>query len=223
MRAAQSRSGPWMGVALLGGLALATASLMLMGTAHHRGTLTALQMTARWAYGFFWPAYVGGALATLFGPRFQPLARHGRVLGLAFAAAMLAHVAMIVRIYAISTGPVLPLGSVVFFGVGLVFAYVLALFSIPTLSARLPARARRLLFTVGMEYIGLAFLRDFLHDPFNGSMAHLVGYLPFIVLALSGLLLRIIVHAQRLRRWIGQFRTAQPTRAAQAPMTDANR
>jgi len=45
----------------------------------------ALRATARWSFLLFWLAYAGGALATLFGPKFQALARRGRDFGLSFA------------------------------------------------------------------------------------------------------------------------------------------
>ena len=55
----QSRAAPWMGVGLLGSVALATVALGWLGM-RQRATVTALQLTARWAYLLFWPAYVGG-------------------------------------------------------------------------------------------------------------------------------------------------------------------
>ncbi len=214
MTTVQSRAAPWMGAGLLGSVALATAALAWLGTGQ-RGTVTALQLTARWAYLFFWPAYAGGALASLFGARFQPLARRARVLGLAFAAAMLAHITMIVRLYAISAREPIPLSSAIYFGIGLVFAYTLALFSIPALAARLSARARPWLFTLGLEYIALAFLRDFLHDPFARGLDHLMGYLPFVVLALVALLLRLLMYGKRLR---GVWTRRRAVRMGAAPV-----
>ncbi len=214
MRTVQSRAAPWMGAGLLGSIALATAALVWLG-AGQRGTVTALQLTARWAYAFFWPAYAGGALSSLFGARFQPLARRARVLGLAFAAAMLGHITMIVRLYAISAREPIPLTSAIYFGVGLLFAYTLALFSIPALAARLSPRARQWLFTFGLEYIALAFLRDFLHDPFARGVDHLIGYLPFIALGVLALLLRLIVYGKGLRGALARRRAG---RMAAAPV-----
>jgi hypothetical protein len=214
MTTVQSRAAPWMGAGLLGSIAFATVALAWHGTGRS-GTVTALQLTARWAYLFFWPAYAGGALASLFGARFQPLARRARVLGLAFAAAMLGHITMIVRLYAISARAPIPLSSALYFGVGLAFAYTLALFSIPALAARLSSRARQWLFTLGLEYIALAFLRDFLHDPFARGLDHLVGYLPFVALAGLALLLRLIVYGKRLRGALARRRAA---RLAPAPV-----
>ena len=214
MTTVQSRAAPWMGAGLLGSVALATVALVWHGTGRS-GTVTALQLTARWAYLFFWPAYAGGALASLFGARFQPLARRARVLGLAFAAAMLGHITMIVRLYAISAREPIPLSSAIYFGIGLVFAYTLALFSIPALAARLSARARPWLFTLGLEYIALAFLRDFLHDPFARGLEHLAGYLPFVALACVALLLRLVVYGKRLR---GAFARRRAARLGPAPV-----
>jgi hypothetical protein len=213
------RAAPWMAGAFLGGFTIAATVLVIHG-AGHRGTVAALRLSARWAYGFFWLAYVGGALAALFGPRFRPLARRGRELGLGFAAAMLVHASMVVRIYAISAHPPIPLASAIYFGVGLAFVYLMALFSIPALTARLSAGVRRLLFTVGMEYVALAFLRDFLHDPLGHGIKNFLAYMPFLALAFSAALLRTALYAMRLWRWIGSLRvrasTAAPPRISAA-------
>ena len=211
-----------MGAGLLGALALAALALGTLGSGR-TGTVTALQLSARWAYCFFWPAYVGGALASLWGAKFQGLARRGRELGLAFAAAMLVHLAMIIRIYAISSRPPIPLQSAVHFGIGLAFAYLMALLSVPALGTRLSPGGRRILFTVGMEYIALAFLRDFLHDPFDGSLRHLLGYLPFTTLAFGGLLLRGLMYAQRLRRGVIHRREVRSTRGTGNAVSDFRR
>lgn len=213
MKTDKTRAAPWMAGAFLGGLTVAATVLLIHG-AGHRGTVSALRLSARWAYGFFWLAYCGGALATLFGPRFRPLARRGRELGLGFAAAMLVHASMVVRIYAISARPPIPLSSAIYFGVGLAFVYLMALFSIPALTARLSAGVRRLLFTVGMEYVALAFLRDFLHDPLGHGIKNFLAYMPFLVLAFSGALLRIALYATRLWRWIRTLRARGAAAAA---------
>jgi hypothetical protein len=56
----------------------------------------ALRMTARWSFLLFWVAYAGGALATLFGPALAPLSGRGREFGLAFAAAHLVHIGLVI-------------------------------------------------------------------------------------------------------------------------------
>jgi len=63
--------------------------------AGERGTHVALQATARLSFVLFWPAYCAAALAALFGPSFQPLQRHVREFGLAFAAAHLVHLGLV--------------------------------------------------------------------------------------------------------------------------------
>ena len=192
----KSHTGIWMTSAFAIALAVAIAALASRGVGHE-GTKLALRLTARWSYCLFLPAYLGGALTTLFGPAFKPLARRGRDLGLSFASAHLVHVALVVWLYHISPRPPVGTGSAVYFGIALLFTYLIALFSIPRLFAMLPPRLWRLLVTVGMEYIALAFLRDFLQNPFDQGLVNLHAYLPFIALAFAALLLRLCAYAKR--------------------------
>lgn len=208
-----SRTGIWMGGAFAVSLALAALVLLARG-AGSDPTHTALRLTARWAYCFFWPAYTAGALATLFGAPFQAMARRGRELGLGFAAAMLPHAGLIAWLYYISPHPPLPTHSAVFFAVALFFAYLLALFSIPRLFALLPRPAWVALRTLGMEYIALAFLLDFLQNPFDHGLKNLLAYLPFIALAGAAWLLRISAHVKRFASR-ARSHAATPSAAAQ--------
>lgn len=185
--------------AYLGSLAIAGLAVAVFGTGG-RGTTFGLQLTARWSYCFFIVAYVGGPLATLFGPAFQPLARRGRELGLAFASAHLTHLCLVAWLYYISPKPPIPASSALYFGIAAVLTYLLALFSIPALLARMPASLWWLLRTLGMDYIAIAFLRDFLQSPFSGSLLHLLGYLPFVALGLAAALIRIAAYAKKIRR-----------------------
>lgn len=185
--------------AFLASVALGVVVLAVFG-AGHQGTLIALQMTARGSYCFFLPAYVGGALASIFGATFQPLARRARDLGLAFASAHLTHLSLVGWLYYISPRPPLSTATAIYFGIAAVLVYLLALFSIPTAAARLPPRLWWWLRTLAMEYVALAFLRDFLHQPFHQGFAHLVAYLPFIGLAGAAALLRIAFYSRRLRQ-----------------------
>lgn len=195
----QSRTRYYMAGAFLISVALAAVTLAALG-AGHRGTIIALQITARWSYCFFLPAYVGGALASVFGPAFQPLARRARDLGLAFGSAHLTHLSLVGWLYYISPRPPVGTTTAIYFGVAAVLTYVLALFSIPTLAAGLPPRLWWWLRTLAMEYIALAFLTDFLHQPFNQGFVHLAAYLPFIGLAAAAALLRIAFYSKRLRQ-----------------------
>jgi hypothetical protein len=187
----------WLAGAFGGALALAVVSLSTLGVGEG-GTSVALRVTARWSYGFFWPAYAGGALAALCGPVFQPLARRGRDLGLAFAAAHLVHAGLVAWLYHIAVRPPVPVSSLIFFGIALLFTYLLALLSIGRLAAMLPPVVWQVVRTVGVEYIALAFLRDFISNPFHGGFLHLVAYLPFLALGAGGVLLRLAALGKRL-------------------------
>jgi hypothetical protein len=149
-----------------------------------RGTDIALQATARFSFLLFWPAYAGGALATLFGPMFEPLKRHGREFGLAFASAHLIHIALVGWLIQIGAPP--PLGTFVFFGIALLWVYLLALFSIVRLQRMLGPKVWWLLRWIGLNYIAYAFAADFLRVSPVDSLKHLIGYFPFAVLSVLG-------------------------------------
>ncbi|MBV8614626.1 MAG: hypothetical protein JOY66_12800 [Acetobacteraceae bacterium] len=160
----------------------------------------ALEVTARFSFALFWLAYAGSALATLFGPAFRGLARRGRDLGLAFASAHLVHVGLVVWLFRISPEPPVSGRTFVFFAVGLMWVYLLALFSIGRLAQMLGPVRWRILRTVGLEYISFAFLVDFINHPIHLNAKILLGYLPFSTLAVIGTMLRIAVWVRpRLR------------------------
>ena len=119
----------WMWAALLIALALAVVVLVIFGVGE-RGTAIALRATARWSFLLFWLAYAGSAIAWLCRPHLGGLARHGRELGLAFASAQLIHVGLVLWIIHIAKGSV---GAMLFFWVGMLCTYLLALFSVPRL------------------------------------------------------------------------------------------
>jgi hypothetical protein len=189
-----------MGAAFCSALALAVLVLAVAG-ADARGTVTALRVTARFSFLLFWLAYTGKALATLFGQHFAPIARRGREFGLAFASAHLVHVALLVWLYQISTRPPVSEGTFVFFGIGLVWTYLLALFSIKRLAQAI-GPAWRILRFIGLEYIALAFFADFVFNPLLGGTFEkgpkaVLEYLPFSILTIIGPVLRLAT----LPRW----------------------
>lgn len=197
-----SRTLLWMTGAFAGSLVVAALTLAFFGYGQ-AATHIALQLTARWSYCFFLPAYAGSALAAIFGPRFQPVASRARDLGLAFAAAHLTHASLVAWLYYISPKPPVSTHSALFFGVALFLTYVLALFSIPKMAANLPPRAWWALRTFGMEYIAFAFLYDFIVVPFSSSPLHLISYIPFIAFGTTAAVLRILVYGKKLhRRWL---------------------
>jgi len=176
-------------------LGLAVVVLRFLGIGE-RGTDVALQLTARLSFLLFWLAYTGGALTVLFGATFQPLKQHAREFGLAFASAHLVHVGLVIWLCWIGAAP--PVSVFVFFGIALIFTYALALFSIGPLQRMLGRSGWWFLRTVGLNYIAYAFARDFVKDPLGGGLRHVAAYLPFVVLAIAGPILRLLASSVRI-------------------------
>jgi hypothetical protein len=189
------RTAQWVGAAIVVALAIVLAIRIAAGPGHQLSL--ALRATARWSFLWFWLAYAGGALATLFGSTFQPLAQRSRDFGLAFASAHQVHLGLVAWLLLNLAKP-FPRGALIFFGIGAFWIYVLALLSIPRLSAKLSAGTVRILRTVGVEYIAFAFLADFAQYPFRGGKLHFLAYMPFLALALAGPLLRLAATAKSL-------------------------
>jgi hypothetical protein len=167
----------------------------------------ALRVTARWSFIWFWMASVGGALATLFGSRFQGMARRGREFGLAFASAHLVHLGLVVLLYYATANPP-PLASLIFFGIGVFWTYLLAVLSIAQFSALLPQKAWRIVRRIGIEYIAFVFLVDFAKNPLGHGLLGFIAYLPFQILAIAGPLLRLAADARRRRTAVPPIQVA---------------
>ena len=188
------RSNPWvwMAMAFCASLGLAISILAFFGDGE-RGVRFALKATARLAFLFFWPAYVGGALTSLFGDLFLPIRRHARELGLAFAAALLAHLGLVVRLCAIGSPPSPKTFAI--FGVAAGFTYLLAVLSVDYFRQALPSKFWPILRTAAMTYIAFAFILDFTRLPLSDFRQSL-EYLPFAVLSITAPLLRVAAWAQ---------------------------
>ena len=186
----------WIAMAFFASLGLAIGILASFGD-EQRGVSIALQATARLAFLFFWPAYVGGALTFLFGDLFLPIRRHARELGLAFAAALLVHLGLVVRLCAIGSPPSRETFGI--FGLAAVFAYLLVVLSVDSLRRALPSKAWPILRTVAMSYIAFAFILDFKKFPLS-DFRPIIEYVPFAALSIVAPLLRLAVWAQILRR-----------------------
>lgn len=179
------------------GANLFSAAIILAGRGSGvHGTLLALAATARVSFLWFFCAYAGGALAVLFGPTFLPVKMLGRELGLAFAAALLVHLALVGWLCWIGAPP--PIGVFVFFGFAAVLTYVLAILSFGDLHLLIGSKWWQLLRTIGMNVILYAFLKDFLQHPFRGGVWHLVEYLPFAGMAIVAFLIRLAAWALRI-------------------------
>lgn len=182
------------------GVALVLAGFAVSAS-HAGGIGLGLRLTARWSFLLFWMAYAGGALAALFGWQW---ARRGREFGLAFASAFLVHVGLVVWLYQVAAKPPLPPWLFVFFAAGLFWTYLLAALSFGDLVQALGRKYWRLLRFVGMNYILLAFARDFVLSALHpGSAQHpllnMAEYLPFAALCIAAPLLCFAAAAQR--RW----------------------
>ncbi len=187
-----------MGSAFLAALCVASIALEIRG-AGERGTDAALATTARVSFLLFWLAYAGSAMAALFGQTFQPLKVHAREFGLAFASAHLVHVGLVAWLCEIGHTP--GTSVFVFFGIALVWTYLLALFSIGRLRKALHPLGWWLLSNVGMNYIAYAFAVDFIRYPFDLGVKHLAEYLPFAILAVVGPILRLSPFVLRVAHW----------------------
>lgn len=164
-----------------------------------------LGTTARWSFVLFWLGSTGGALARLFGKRFEGLARRGRDLCLAYASAQLVHLAIVARV--IYTAPPGQSSSdMLFFEAAVVWTYLLAYFSITKSSNRLHPLLWRIMRTVGTEWIAFAFLIDFARSPFDGVYRSFY-YGAFLVFAVAAPLLRL---AALVKRSIARKRGAPP-------------
>jgi hypothetical protein len=189
----------WVGLGFCAALGLAVGALILVG-AGTKGVHGALLATARLAFLFFWPAYAGSALVSLFRSTFQPLKRFAREYGLAFASVLIVHLTLVAWLCLIGAAP--PLATFVIFGIAAAFAYMLAFFSIPRLQHALGPRYWKVLRIIGLNYIAFAFALDFLRQPLRGGVLHVVEYAPFAALAVAGPCLRLAEFAQR--RFVGQ-------------------
>ena len=174
-----------------------SAALAALAMSRHKDITAALAMSARVAFIFFWPAYVGGALTSLFGSVFLPLKEHARELGLAFAAAILVHLGFVVRLCLV--GPVPSPETFVVFGTAALFALLLAVLSISRVRGLLPRRFWPPIRFVAMNYIALAFLMDFRRVPLD-DLRQTLAYLPFATLAVLGPALRFAAWARN--NWV---------------------
>src|SRR6202789_2573475 len=145
----------WMGAAT--GIALAIAAIVLgLNGPDNKSVRLALELTARWSFLLFFLAYVGNALAALFG--WTAVGGHAREFGLSFAAAHFVHVGLVIWLGVILGKVPLSGGLLLFFLVGLFFTYLLAVLSfggVKSLGAAWPP-----LRFIGMNYILITFARD---------------------------------------------------------------
>ena len=187
------KSVKWMGAGFGAALVLTVVTLVTHGT-DNKSTRLALELTARFSFVLFWLAYAGGAIAALF--RVDALAGRGREFGLAFAAAHLVHIGLVIWLGILMGRVPLSGGLLIFFLVGLAFTYLLAFLSFG--GARALGPLWKPLRFVGMNYILIAFARDFIlpvlyPKPAQHNVAHFVAYAPFAAACVAAPLLVLAV------------------------------
>ena len=190
----------WMTAAIVAILISVAITFVIMGTGE-KGAGAALRVSARLSFLLFWAAYAGGALATLFGPMFERMARHGRDFGLAFAAALSVHLGVALWYYHVAAYPFHLTPIIRSELIGAVWIYVLASFSIKRLRDAISPELWRHMRTFGMEYIAVLFAFNFAVFPTT------ITYFPFLLLIVTGMISRLVA-ALRYRRRTN--RTASP-------------
>jgi hypothetical protein len=169
-------------------LALAIAVLAANGTDPESLRL-ALRVTGRWSFLLFWLAYAGGALAALCGRALAPISGHGRDFGLAYAAAHLVHLGLVIRLVQITSRPPLPPKPLVLFTVALVLTYLLAVFSVGGFSRVLGSKGWQTLRFLGINYILFVFAIDFvtvtIRPTGHSEIERWAAYAPFAAMCVA--------------------------------------
>ena len=179
----------WVSAAFAAAFLTAAITLASQGTGQ-AGTIVALRLTARLSLLLFWPAYAGGVLCSLHLPLLSGLGRRRREIGLAFASAHSVHVMLILWLFHVAVRQPVSTKTIIVDGIGIGWVYVLAAFSFDSLRRRLGPMALRILFNMGLEYIALVFLSDFLISPLKQGTAFSAAYLPFTVALVAAAALR---------------------------------
>jgi len=219
----KSTSGLWMGVAFGAALVLAAAVVAINGT-NPRSIRLALDVTARWSFLLFWMSYTVTAMAVLIGPGVAPLAQRGREFGLVFAAAHLVHIGLVLWLGRILHRAPLQGRLLIFFTIAIVVTYLLAVLSFGTLHEALSPGGWRGLKFLGLNYILLAFSRDFvlgaLHSaPADQGLVHTMNYAPFAAMCIAAPILRFAA-AVRSRSQIRTISVSHRARPFCSPIAE---
>jgi hypothetical protein len=199
----------WMVAAFCAALGLATIVVATFG-ASSEGLRVALRATARLNLLLFWPAYVGGPLTALLGSAFAPIRENSRNFGLAFAAALSVHLGLVASLCATGNAP--DAKTFIVFGTAAAFVYLLALLSIPRVRRALPDRFWSLIRPLAINYIALAFLKDFARLGRGTFQDYhvIIMYIPFAALSILGPILRLAAWIKRKRRNLENYLSSKP-------------
>jgi len=193
--------------AFMAALALAALTFAVYGTGRE-GTDQALRTTARFSFLLFWLAYAGGLFRRFPVPFLAAFAGLRREFGLGFASAHSVHVFLILWRYYI--GSPASMDVLVVDGTGIIWMYVLVVFSIDRLRRALTPFALRIVFNFGLEYIAYVFLSDFLLSALTRGRAASLAYLPFTILLLGAATARWSMGAVWLMKQMASVRSPQP-------------
>jgi hypothetical protein len=119
---------------------------------------------------------------------------------LAFAGALLVHLALVAWLFRVSARQPISDQWIVYFVLGALGTYVLALGSWQRLSALWKRRLWRIFSAVVLEYVAFLFFRDFVLLPLQFRVAHPAEYLPFALLIILGVMLRWLAALAWFRR-----------------------
>jgi hypothetical protein len=178
----------WIGAGVVLALLLTAAAIAGQGLGRH-GIELGLRLTARLAFLPFWPAYAAGALVTLFGPRFSPVKRRARELGLAFVAVLAVHLGLVSALCAIGAAPSAHVFLI--FGPGAACTLLLAAASIEPVGQAIGPAGWWGLRNLAMNYLAFDFAVDFVRRRPPTSVAQALMYLPFAAFAVLGPALRL--------------------------------
>lgn len=196
----KSSAAVWMGAAFCAALAVGLVALAVLGRGVW-GVSVATVAVARVSFVFFWLAYAGGALAALFGPAFEGVARRRRAFGLAFASALLVHLTLVAWLFRISPRQPISDAWIVYFAIGALAIYLLALGSLTRFGDLWKTWLWRMFSIVALDYIAFLFFRDFVVLPFQLGLGMPLSYLPFAALIVLGIALRLAAAVQRWRAY----------------------
>jgi hypothetical protein len=115
---------------------------------------------------------------------------------------MLIHVGLVVWLFQLTSRAPLSGNSLLFFVIGIVWTYLLALFSFGRLAEALGPTGWRILRIAGLNYILLAFASDFVptvirHGTAQYGVLRLVAYVPFAAMSVAAPLLVLAAAAHR--------------------------
>lgn len=162
-----------------------------------RGVTAGLRLTARLGFAWFWLSYAGPPAVRLLSPGRAQGADPWRAFGLAFAATLAVHLALLAELCRL--GHVPSLLTFAIFGSAAAWVAALALASFPPIARAIGPRVFRVVARIGMPWVLLAFADDFVRVRPRADAAYAAGYGVFLVLIVAAAGLRLVDGARQRR------------------------